>query len=86
LKPRSIAPIGASERTDSVGSKVFENLRGAGFAGPITRSTRMATTFSMLRRIGRLTRCQAHRSCGDHESRGDSGTKAAVVIWQGSAS
>ncbi len=35
LKPRSIALIGASERVDSVGRRLFENLRGAGFTGPI---------------------------------------------------
>jgi acetyltransferase len=35
LKPRSIALIGASERPDSVGRTLFENLRGAGFVGPV---------------------------------------------------
>ena len=35
LKPRSIALIGASERADSVGRTLFENLRGGGFAGPV---------------------------------------------------
>ena len=35
LKPRSVALIGASDRPSSVGRKLFENLLGAGFAGPI---------------------------------------------------
>ncbi len=33
--PKSIAVFGASDRTDSVGGIVFENLRTAGFAGPV---------------------------------------------------
>lgn len=33
--PQSVAVFGASERTDSVGGVVFENLRTAGFAGPV---------------------------------------------------
>lgn len=33
--PKSIAVFGASDRTDSVGGVVFENLRTAGFAGPV---------------------------------------------------
>lgn len=33
--PTSIAVFGASDRTDSVGGVVFENLRNSGFQGPI---------------------------------------------------
>lgn len=33
--PKSIAVFGASDRTDSVGGVVFENLRTAGFTGPV---------------------------------------------------
>lgn len=33
--PASIAVFGASDRTDSVGGVVFENLRSSGFQGPI---------------------------------------------------
>jgi acetyltransferase len=35
LKPRSVALIGASQRENSVGRKLFENLLDAGFAGPV---------------------------------------------------
>ncbi len=33
--PASVAVFGASDRTDSVGGVVFENLRTGGFAGPV---------------------------------------------------
>lgn len=33
--PKSIAVFGASDRTDSVGGVVFENLRNSGFSGPV---------------------------------------------------
>jgi acetyltransferase len=33
--PRAIAVFGASERADAVGGRVFDNLRVAGFTGPI---------------------------------------------------
>jgi acetyltransferase len=33
--PRAIALFGASERADAVGGRVFDNLRDAGFSGPI---------------------------------------------------
>jgi acetyltransferase len=35
LSPTSIAVFGASDRSDSVGGVVFENLRSSGFQGPI---------------------------------------------------
>ncbi len=35
FSPESIAVFGASDRTDSVGGVVFENLRTGGFAGPV---------------------------------------------------
>ena len=35
FKPRSVALIGASARTNSVGHVIFRNLRRAGFAGPV---------------------------------------------------
>jgi len=33
--PQAIAVFGASERPDAVGARVFDNLRQAGFAGPV---------------------------------------------------
>ncbi len=33
--PQSIAVFGASDRTDSVGAKVFANISGGGFTGPV---------------------------------------------------
>jgi acetyltransferase len=35
LKPRSVALIGASQRANSVGRTLFENLLAAGFEGPV---------------------------------------------------
>ena len=35
FSPQAIAVFGASERFDSVGGRVFENLRKAGFSGPL---------------------------------------------------
>ncbi|HEY6431119.1 MAG TPA: CoA-binding protein, partial [Acetobacteraceae bacterium] len=35
LSPRSIAVVGASERSDAIGSRVINNLRAMGFSGPI---------------------------------------------------
>lgn len=35
LKPRSIAVVGASERAGSLGRAVLDNIRAAGFSGPV---------------------------------------------------
>ena len=35
FNPQSVAIFGASKRTQSVGGRVFDNLRNGGFSGPI---------------------------------------------------
>src|SRR3569832_1526798 len=35
LRPASIAVVGASERANSIGAAVYQNIRSGGFAGPV---------------------------------------------------
>ena len=94
LRPRSVALIGASERPDSVGRKLLENLTGGGFSGPI---------FPVNPKHDRVLGLTAYRSVGDLpiapdlaviaspaasvplliDELGRRGTKAAVVIPAG---
>jgi acetyltransferase len=92
--PQSIAVFGASDRTDSVGGVVFENLRTAGFAGPVfpinpkRDMVQGVQAYPTLEKVGQAVDlaviCTPAATVPDIiESCGKLGVKGAIVLTAG---
>ena len=92
--PQSVAVFGASDRTDSVGGVVFENLRTSGFAGPIfpinpkREVVQGVPAFASLAKVGQpvdlAVVCTPAESVPDIiESCGKLGVKGAIILTAG---
>jgi acetyltransferase len=92
--PQSIAVFGASDRTDSVGGVVFENLRTAGFAGPVIpinpkrELVQGVPAFPSLEKVGQpidlAVICTPAATVPDIiDSCGKLGVKGAVILTAG---
>ncbi|MCX7628312.1 MAG: bifunctional acetate--CoA ligase family protein/GNAT family N-acetyltransferase [Methylophilaceae bacterium] len=92
--PRSIAVFGASDRPDSVGGVVFENLRTSGFAGPVIpinpkhASVQGVPAFPTLEKAGQPVElavvCTPAATVPDIiEACGRLGVKGAIILTAG---
>lgn len=92
--PQSIAVFGASDRTDSVGGVVFENLRTGGFAGPVIPinpkhgTVQGVQAYPSLEKVGQpidlAVICTPAASVPDIvESCGKLGVKGAIILTAG---
>jgi acetyltransferase len=94
FRPRSIAVFGASERPDSVGTRVFANLLDAGFVGelfpvnPKHKRVQGRRCFTSLDKIGRnidlaVIATPAKTVAGIIRECGEHGIKAAIILTAG---
>ncbi|HQR50294.1 MAG TPA: bifunctional acetate--CoA ligase family protein/GNAT family N-acetyltransferase [Methylophilaceae bacterium] len=94
FSPQSIAVFGASDRLDSVGGVVFENLRTAGFAGPVIPinpkrdAVQGVPAFPSLEKAGQqidlAVICTPAETVPDIiESCGKLGVKGAIILTAG---
>jgi len=92
--PRSVAVFGASERADSVGARVFENLRDGGFAGqihainPKYQELNGAPCYASLAEVGEpvdlaVIAIPAVAVAGMIHHCGEHGVRAAIIISAG---
>lgn len=94
FSPQSVAVFGASDRLDSVGGVVFENLRTGGFSGPVIPinpkrdSVQGVPAFASLDKVGQpidlAVICTPAATVPDIiESCGKLGVKGAIILTAG---
>lgn len=94
FSPQSVAVFGASDRLDSVGGVVFENLRTGGFAGPVIPinpkrdSVQGVPAFSSLDKVGQpidlAVICTPAATVPDIiDQCGKLGVKGAIILTAG---